>query len=536
MKNKKFWIPVIIIILALVGAGYYFRYPLTRLITGRARAQTQTGRPDQLGSAITTTVTIRSATDANQVNAAGNIALASQQSVVLPVGGIVTKVAVKAGDNVSMGAELLTLDTTDLARAVEQAKLKLATAQAALDKLLEPATPADVTSAKAALVSAQEKLAQLKAGPRAAQLASAQAALTAAQASYQNLMAGKTQDELTQLAAAMHKAYVTLQNAQEAYNKIAYRGDIGSTQQAIDLQNATIDYDTAKAAYDQATQPPTQADIQAQVKAIKDAQAQIDSLQTTNADLAAAQATVSSAEATLADLLKGPSDADRRSAELAVKQAQIDLDTAQTQLAQATLRAPITGTLLAVNAQAGQQLAAGFEAATMADINTLELTINVAEVDISKVKLGQPTQITVDALPNRVFNGVVSRIVPSSASTSGVVSYPVTIRLTDSDLSGILPGMTAVASLLGKEQRDTWLVPTNSLLEVNGKTVVLVEHNGQRTRVEVTPGTSEGEWTTVQSTTLQAGDQVVGQVSSFINRNTNQPRGPFGPPGGGRPD
>ncbi|MCL4300862.1 MAG: efflux RND transporter periplasmic adaptor subunit [Anaerolineae bacterium] len=525
MTRKKVWLALVLIIV-LAGAGFYFRNSLAALIGRQSTARAQT--PDQTES----TVTVRPATDSAQVSAAGNIALASQQAVVLQAEGIITQVPVKAGDEVASGDLLVAMDTTDLERAVQQAELDLAVKQADLDTLLQPAAPADIASARAGLASAQEGLTELQAGPKAAELAAAEAALTAAQASYQTLMAGKTEAELTQLAAEMHKAYVTLQQAQEAYDKIAFQSNIGSTQQAMDLQNATIDYDTAKAAYEQATAPPTQADVQAALKTVKDAQSQLEALQPTKADLAAAQAAVASAEATLANLTDGPTEAERRAAEIAVKQAQLTLDEAKANLIQANLLAPSAGTVITVGVEVGQQATAGLNAITLADLTALELTINVAEVDIPRVEIGQPAQITVDALPDRTFSGVVSRIAPSSSSEGGVVNYPVTVRLHNLDLAGVRPGMTAVATLANEQAQPGWLVPTNALQEFEGETTVTVVRNGQRSQVKVTKGTSQGEWTEVQSADLRAGDQVVGKVSSFLDQQNNQGgfRGPFGPP------
>ncbi len=453
--------------------------------------------------------------------------------VVLQTEGIITQVLVKPGDQVAKGDLLVALDTTSLERAVRQAELDLAAKQAELDKLVQPAAPDEVAAARASLASAQEKLAELQAGPKAAALAAAQAALTAAQASYQDLVAGKSQAELTQLAADMHKAYITLQNAQEAYNKIAYRGDIGQTQQAIDLQNATIDYDTAKAAYEQATAPPTQGDVQTALKAIKEAQSQLESLQTTKADLAAAEAEVATAQSNLSTLLNGPTEAERRAAEVAVKQAQLSLDEAKEKLDQARLTAPSAGTIITVSVEVGQQATAGLNALSLADLTALELTINVAEVDIPRVKLGQPAQITIDALPDQTFSGVVSRIAPSSTSEGGVVNYAVTVRLHNLDLADVRPGMTAVATIANKNAEVGWLVPTNAIKEFEGETTVMVVRNGQRTPVKVTKGASQGEWTEVHSPDLKAGDEVVGKVSSFLQQQNNSGggfRGPFGPP------
>jgi multidrug efflux pump subunit AcrA (membrane-fusion protein) len=162
-------------------------------------------------------------------------------------------------------------------------------------------------------------------------------------------------------------------------------------------------------------------------------------------------------------------------------------------------------------------------------LNALEVTINVAEVDIDKIKLGQGAEITVDALPDKVFKGSVARITPSSTSDSGVVNYPVTVQLTDTSLEGVRPGMTAVATLLGDEVADSWLVPTSALVDREGQTVVRILRDGQPTAITVTKQATQGEWTIVQSAELHKGDEAIGAVSSYLNQeNTNR----FGPPGG----
>jgi len=540
----KKWIWIILIVIALLGAGYYFRTNIFGLLGGQsagtAAAQAQgrgggdgTGSANQAGA---TTVTIRPAADSAQVSAAGNIEVADPHTAIMQVDGEVIDVPVEVGDVVAEGDVLITLDTTDLERAVQRAELTVDSSQNQLDKLVEPASAADIASARASLASAQENLTQVKAGPSAAELASAEAALSAAQAHYQELQDGPSEAELTQLGADLQKATITLQNAQAAYDKISYRGDIGSTSQAIDLQNATIDFDTAKAAYEIATAPASQADLQDAVKTVKDAENQLETLhsQPTEADVASAEAQVASAEAALATLLDGPSESDRKDAELNLEQVRLDLEDAQAQLAQGRLRAPISGTILSITGGDGTDTSSSRPSVVLADLTKLEITVNVAEVDIPKVRDGEPAQLTIDALPGQLFSGLVSRIAPTSEADSGVVNYAVTIQLDNLNLDSVRPGMTAVATISDATTKPGWLVPTDALQEFEGKTTVLVVRDGQQTRVEVTPGAPEGEWTVVQSSDLQTGDQVVGQVSSFLDQqNGGGFRGPFG--GGGRP-
>ena len=533
MQSKKIWITLIVIIV-LAGAAFFFRDSLLPLV-GSSEIQAQTER----GEGARSTVSIRPAADVAQVSAAGNIALANNYSLgIEEVDGIITEVAVQPGDEVSEGELLLTLDTTELEQAVQYAELDLAMAENQLTHLKEPATAAEVASARANLVAANEDLAELQSGPSAAELEAASTALAAASAAYQELLDGASEAEITQLSADLHKAFITLEQAQEAYNEISYRDNIGGTQQAMDLQTATIDYDTAKASFDIANEDASDAEIQNALNTIYDAQVQMEALDVTQAELANAEAQVANAEATLATLLEGPSEAELAAAQLTIQQAQLDLDNALADLNETNLHAPADGTILTVDVEVGQQTTSGLTAITMADLTDLELPVYVAEVDISKVELGQPVTVAIDALPDKTFNGEVSRIVPISASDSGVVNYEVTIRLLDlTPQDKVLPGMTAVSTMLGDGTENSWLVPSNAIIEFEGDTYVRVMQDGQPNRIAVTPGSSQGEWTVVESNELQAGDQVAGQVNSFVGEEEESNRGPgiIGGGGGGPP-
>ena len=178
----------------------------------------------------------------------------------------------------------------------------------------------------------------------------------------------------------------------------------------------------------------------------------------------------------------------------------------------------------------GQRLSRGTVVATIADPALLELTIDVAEVDIPQVAQGQSAEISIDAFPGKVFDGVVDAVSPAGDLSSGLVNYPVTVRLVDDELDGVLPGMTAVATLKNSEAASGWLVPTNAIRQREDRAVVLVVRGEEQMPIEVSPGATQGEWTVVQAPDLQDGDEVVGSTTSFIGEND----GFFGP-GRGRP-
>jgi len=489
--NKK-WIWISVIVIAVLAAGGYYWYSTNSSTSGQSgTAGNVFAQGEQSDGTDASTTIVRPATDIAQVSAAGNIEVAGQYSAMLRVAGIVTKVMVEVGDTVQAGDLLIAMDTVDLERAVQIAQLNLASSQTSLDKLLEAADPAEIASAQASLASARENLADVQAGPSAEELAAAEAGLTAAQERYQDLLDGPSQAELTQLAVSLRKAELTLQQAQDDYDRVAYRGDIGASQQAMTLQDATIDYESAKAAYEQSTEPASAADLQDALSNIENAKHQLDTLrnQPTEAELASAEAQVASAESNLNNLLNGTSDTDVEAAQINVQKAQLDLEQAQDDLAQAQLLSPINGTVMAVDVEEGQKINTdSLNAVTLADLTDLELDVLVAEVDIPKVKVGQPVEIAIDALPGQTFKGTVSKVQPVSESSSSVVNYPVTIQLDDENLNGVLPGMTAVATISDESVKPGWLVPSTSVREFEGEHYVMVIRNGGQQRVKVTPG------------------------------------------------
>jgi len=540
------WVGIIIGVVALFALGFFASQkgwldPIlggssATTATGTARgARFQQGATAQTGTGATAggTVPVRSAATAvGVVSAAGNLALSNEQQVVVQVSGVVSKLPVKVGDAVKQGDLLVVLDSQDAERAVQSALLTMAAAQNDYNNQVNGADPAQIASAQAALHSAQENLAKVMAGPSPQEVASAQASLTAAQAAYDDLKQGPTGAQLTQLQTAMRKAQVAVDTAQTAYDKIAWQNSAGMTSQAADLQSATLDYENAKAAYEEATAPASTSDLQNALSTIQTAQQQVDTLagQPAAADVADAQAQVASAESSLKQLQGGGDASALETARGSLEQAKLGLNNAVADLASTEIRAPITGTVLSLDLTSGQQVGAGTSVATLADTSDLKLTVNVAEVDIEQVALGQPAEIALDALPGKAFAGVVSQMAPASDPASTVVNYPVTIQLTDTDLSGVRAGMTAVATLRNQATASGWLVPRNAVKSTNGQADVAVVRGGQTITVPVTTGTIQGEWVVVESPDIKEGDQVVGSVTTLVNANQALP---FGPGGGG---
>ena len=482
-------------------------------------------------------------TAVDSVTAAGNIELVDTTQVVAQVDGYVEEVLVEVGDVVSDGDLLVALERGDLRRVVDQASINLTSAELQLENLLAAASAAEVAAAEADLKSALESLAEVQNGASEGELAAARSSAASAWARYDDLSDGASENERIQLAAAVENAHVAVQEAQTEYDKVAWREDVGMTRQAAQLQQSTISFESAVAAYEEAVAPASKADLQSALSQAQTAQQQLDDLLAgpTAVNIAAAEAQVAAAQSRLDTLLRGADGTDIELARLSIEQAQLTLLETKLDLIKAELVAPAAGTVLRVNVDESDRISAGTVAITIADLSQLQLTIDVAEVDIPKISVGQLADVTIDAFPESVFAGMISGIEPSSNAAEGVIDYPVTVRLIDEALAHVRPGMTAVATLRSEMADARWLVPTTAVQEYNGETVVVKTGDEQTLPVAVVVEGVQGEWTVVRSTQLQNGDEVLG-ATTFVSQDDDwTPFSGDGPPpgagraGGGRP-
>lgn len=457
----------------------------------------------------------------NELSAAGAVELISKRQVVMEVDGTIADVAVEVGDWVAVGDLLIALNAEELTRAVTRAEVDLATAEAELAKLHQGSDPGEVVVAEANLAAARENLVKVQAGASPEELSAAQAKVAAAQAKFNGLYAPPSGGEVEEARAALEKADITRQEALRAYDKIKWRNDVGMTPEAAALHKATVDFEQAQGKFNKLNVGPSNASVQEAQSEIQKAVSELEQLKNrpSAAEIAEAQAKVSEAEQKLNKLNAGASGAELQAAEAKVSKAKLDLEEARLKLTKATITAPIEGAILDVNLTAGERGTIGKAVATIADTRRLKLNVKVAEVDIPKIVLGQEATVTIDAIRDRSFTGVVEQINPINKEDKDVVNYPVTLHLIDTDLTGVRPGMNAVATFAGAESEAVrWLVPTTALQEQNGQYAVQVVRGEDVLALPVEPQESQGEWTIVEAPSLVEGDTVVGQVASYVGQ------------------
>lgn len=141
------------------------------------------------------------------------------------------------------------------------------------------------------------------------------------------------------------------------------------------------------------------------------------------------------------------------------------------------------------------------------------ISVNLSEIDVPSVQVGQKATITFDSIADKTFTGIVTAIDRTGSTTSNVTSYPAIITL-DSGSDQILPNMATTANIITEVKNDVLTVPVSAVKSQNGESSVTVMQNGNQQTVSVTVGISSD--TNVEITSgLSEGDEVVtGTVST----------------------
>jgi RND family efflux transporter MFP subunit len=413
---------------------------------------------------------------------------------------------------------------SQVASAVASAQKALATAQAQLQNATVNSQN-DITQKQSALVSAQ------------ANLTAAQQQQAAAVASDQDNVL-KAQEALdtasTQLALAKQSSHSTtapaLLQAQSVYDQasITYQGVLSKLK--IDQASGAVAtsqaaYDAAQSALQASKSSQTVVTAQAQVdqaqqalEAAKTNQASVSSqAQSTNTaaqttatnSIAAAQAALQQAQVAYENLLSNP--------QLKVNVAQLDaaqagIQVIGAQINQGQISSPISGYVVAINAQPGQAVGPQGGFITIASMDPLTATVDIPETSIGNIKLGMPMEVSVPAV-SQILQGVVSSIHPQPDGTNKKYSIEITLQKGQTTL---LPSMRVEAHAVTQGAKGI-VIPADSVLTMqSGALSVFVLKDGIAHSVTVKVGSMTDSVYEITSG-LSVDDQLVVQGQNLLS-------------------
>ena len=211
------------------------------------------------------------------------------------------------------------------------------------------------------------------------------------------------------------------------------------------------------------------------------------------------------------------------SARINLSNASSSVENAQDTLDNYNITAPISGTVVTKNAKAGDTIQGGSDGTlcVIYDLSYLEMTMNIDELDISKVEVGQTVQITADAVEGKTYTGVVTEVSVAGTTSGGITTYPVTVRIDETE--GLLPGMNVDAEIVLSSQENVLAIPSAAVNR--GNTVLITASSPSAANaldqeapegyvyVQVEIGVSDDSYIAITSG-LQEGDTVAYLQSS----------------------
>lgn len=369
------------------------------------------------------------------------------------------------------------------------------------------------------IVPAGKRLAELSVSSLPAQIILAEADLVAAQRSL---------DDLLQSHQALAQAQLALANARDAVRIAQYRNDVqqeGHRANSETIANAKArlvlaeaQVDSAQAAYDNVGNLPKDDPVRALARTnlASARQARDSALRNLNwytgtpsdieqamlqGNLAVAQADLEEAQREYDRLSDGPDPDDVAAAEARVAAAQATLENAW-------ISAPFAGTITRVDVKPGDQAAPGSTAFELADLKRLLVDVDVSEVDINRIQVGQPATLSFDAILDRTYTGHVIEVGLVGASVQGVVNFRVAVELDDADAL-VRPGLTAAVNLVVEQIEAALLVPNRAVRVRDGERVVYIVRENLPQAIPIRLGVSSETDSQVLEGDLQEGDLIV---------------------------
>lgn len=424
MRHKLWLVPILILALFLLGGGSYAVY--TRYFT----------QPKEPAAPTPQTATVTQGDLVITADGSGELVPAVELELGFRVGGTLSEMLVSAGDRVKKGDLLARLDTADLERALAEAEVQVQLAQL--------------------------ELAEVQAGPTEAELADARAAVRNAQAELKLAQDAYERTLNSSLDAAV-KDQKTMYDWYMGYyynKKLEYEAGRLSQSDHDHAMNALI---SAQGRWQEAVNKAMIEEVQAKNRVEQ------------------ARYALYQAQANLRLLESEPLTDTLARATLAVDQALLAREQAEANLKAAQLYAPFDGVVMEIVATVGEQVGANAPVLTLATLQEPLIHFWVEEADLAAVVVGNPVNVTFEALPDKTFTGAIVRVNPMLTTVGNTSAVEAWARLdVGTEEVGLLSGMTASVEVIAAQARGVLLVPVEALHETAPEqyTVIVVGPDG----------------------------------------------------------
>ncbi len=484
------------------------------------------------------TATLEEGTLVATIGATGSVRSNQSAQLSWKTSGTVEQVHAQVGDAVTVGMALASLQQTSLSQAVILAEADLVSAQKALDDLRN----SDVQRAEAmqAVEDAEQALEdllnpELRQAQALQAIADAEQAVDTAERILRNVQSTAGQADIDKAEAEVVLLRDRLEKAEDDFAPYADRPEsdleranfqsaLAESQQNYDaavrqlnaLKSTGTEIDIAEAQADLAVAQAQLIDAQREYERIKDGPSV--------AEIALYEAQLADAQREWERVKNGPSADDIAAAEARVAAAEATL-------AQAYIRAPFDGVVTVVESKPGDQVDPGVLAFRVDDYSRLLVDLDVSEVDINKIAVGQEVTMSFDAVLAKEYRGEVVEVALVGSEEQGVVNFTVTVELLDAD-QDIRPGMTSAVNIVIRQLEAALLIPNRAVRVVDQERVVFILlPDGSVEKIAITLGASSDTYSEITEGDIRVGDEIVLNPPRELTENGAT----FGPPGGRPP-
>jgi HlyD family secretion protein len=460
------------------------------------------------------------------IGATGRVRANQSATLTWDISGEVGEVDVQTGEIVTDGQTLASLEQTSLSQSIILARADLVSAKQALDELLNSRN--QQAEALLSVENAEEALEDAL-NPDELSIVQAEQAIVDAEKAVDDAQRDLNYTNSTASQASIDAAEAEVVLARDALEKAEDKFEPYENKPEDNLIRANLQSNLAAA----------QQSYDAKVRNLNALLGTSDELDiaVAEANLATAQAALINAQEEYDLLVNGPSEGELAKLESQIEDAKREWErlkngpdpddiaaadarvaAAEATLAQATITAPFDGVVTLIESKPGDQVDLGVVAFQVDDLSRLLVDLEVSEIDINQIQIGQTVELTFDAIFSKVYHGEVVEVAMVGSESGGVVNFKVTIELTDPD-DAVKPGMTAAVDIVTTEIANVLIIPNKSVRVQDGEKVVYLVSSLNPltyTAIPITLGASSDTQSQIIAGDIEAGDVILYNPSSDI--------------------
>lgn len=473
-KRKKSKKPLIIVLVVLLAAAAVFG--VNRFLKSKSGSQ---------GAAAYTTATVSQRDISVTLTGSGTLQPANSYDVTALVSGEVLAAPFEEGDTVEKDAVLYTIDTADVENSIKSAELSLEKSQMGYNKLLKSLDDLNVKSPAAGSIISLN----VEAGDP---VSGGQELGKIRNSAVMSLKVPFNSGDVSRFYVG-ERATVTLEGTFETVSGTVAK--ISSVEEVLS-GNMLVKYVTIDVSNPGGITASTAAT--AKIGGTACNSSATFTYKSEETITASSSGTVAAVLVDEGDTVKksqvlmklDSSDLEQQIKEsaLSLQDMQLSLENKKKELGNYTITSPIAGTIIEKNYKQGDTLGSGSVSGssntlcTVYDLSYLIMELNVDELDVSKVEVGQTVTITADAVEGKTYEGVVTKVNINGTTSNGVTVYPVTIRIDRAD--GLLPGMNVDANIVVQSSANVLAIPVDAVTRGNQ---VLVKKSDPETQAAAAP-------------------------------------------------